>query len=50
MGKRKQKAGALVCRVIAKRRRLTGDDDPLFDDREIEFCGYSDGELKPPEK
>lgn len=50
MRKRKQKYGVLARCVVARRRRLSGDDDPLFDDRELEFCGYSDDELKPPEK
>jgi hypothetical protein len=47
MRKRKPMPRVVVHRVVAKRRRLFGDDDPLFDERELEFSACGDDEMKP---
>ena len=40
----------VVRRVFAKRHNLEDENDPLFDERELEFCGYGDEKVKPPEE
>jgi hypothetical protein len=36
-----------IRRVATNHRYLFGDDDPLFDERELEFCACADDKVKP---
>lgn len=50
MRRRIQKPRVVVRRVFAKRHNLEDESDPLFDERELEFCGCGDEKVKPPEE
>jgi hypothetical protein len=52
MRRRKQKKmpRVLLRCVIGKRRALIGDDDPLFEERELEFSGAGEEKVKPTDE
>jgi hypothetical protein len=45
MRRRRQKPRARA-RLLVRQRALIGDDDPLFDDRELEFAGGGEDKVK----
>jgi hypothetical protein len=49
MRKRRQKRRGFGRRLIAIRRGLFEEDDPLFDEREMEFFAAEDERVIPPE-
>jgi hypothetical protein len=50
--KRKQKKmpRVAVLRVVAKRHTLIGDDDPLFEERQLEFAAAGEDKVKPTDE
>jgi len=50
MRKRRQKPRVLRRRVVVKRCGLADEDDPLFEERELEICGAGDEKMTPAEK
>jgi len=48
MRKYRQRSRVSARRVVVKQYALIGDDDPLFDERDLEYSGAGDEKVKPP--
>ena len=50
MRRRRPKRRGFSRRLLAPGRYLAQDDDPLFEEREMEFCGAGDEKVSSPER